>query len=526
MRSVGIVLKKNEMIMVAARHGMRRYFLDGYRILPFLDSTEEEKETVILHNVERFLNDYRCGRSNIFAALPRSDAFIHYVHLPLAAEEDVYAAIGYDIDRHSPFGSDDVYYDCHVVRRMPESSQLYVMLVIVPRARVDFLIELFKKLNIRLQGVELTTTALVNGHTPAPEMEAGFDVTALMHNASVQKVLQPLAGRFPVLEEFVVAEQADGQVPEGPPPIVLPIEYLDNDHYELDVIADGVLHFSRVFDCLTREPGETQLQDMLRQGRQACIHLPFDLVEERPLRFIFSGREMAGNLLQDLPPELNDEFHSVSSVPLHPATPQAEVSADMAPLLFVPVILALKGLKPVGLDINLIPPELRPRRKKSMRKLFIGAVVCLLFCCIAALAVRWDMARSVEQKKTAATVSRLAREYKLVEAHRDDLARNEKLYQSAMLIESSDAGKLNILRELTEIIPEDAWLTEFNYRDDRREIRLSGYALSASQLLPMLEQSGLFENVRFTSPITTDRRSKKEQFRLEMQVKLALEEAQ
>ena len=219
MRSIGIVLKKNEMLMVAARHGIRRYFLDGYRILPFLDCREDEKEAVILHNLERFLNDYRGARANIFAALPRSDAFVHYVHLPLAAEEDVRAAIGYDIERHSPFGSDDVYYDCHIVRRMPESAQLYVMLVIVPRARVDFLIELFKKLKIRLQGVELTTTALVNGYAPAPDSEAGFDAAAFMHNAHVQRVLRLLVPRFPGLQKYVV-EQSDVQVPDGPLPIV------------------------------------------------------------------------------------------------------------------------------------------------------------------------------------------------------------------------------------------------------------------------------------------------------------------
>lgn len=524
MRSIGIVFKKNEMLMVAARHGIRRYFLDGYRILPFLDCREEEKEAAILHNLERFLKDYRGARANIFAALPRSDAFIHYVHLPLAAEEDVRAAIGYDIERHSPFGSDDVYYDCHIVRRMPESAQLYVMLVIVPRARVDFLIELFKKLKIRLQGVELTTTALVNGYVPAPDAEAGFDAAALLHNAHVQRVLRLMASRFPGLQKYVVA-QSDAPVPDGPPPIVLPVEYLDSERYELDVVADGVLHYSRVFACLSHEPGEAQLQEMLHHGRQACIHLPFDQVEERPLHLSISGRGMDRDFQAGVVAEPGARFSVMNHVPLRAATPQDEVPADVAPLLFVPASLALKGLQSVGLDINLIPPALRPRRRKSMRKLFIGITLCLLACVIAAAAFRWDVSRSMEQEKTAATLGKLAREYKLVEDRREALARNEKLYQAAMLIDSSDVCKLEVLRELTEIIPEDGWLTEFNYHSGRREIKLSGYALSASQLLPVLEQSGLFENVRFTSPITTDQRLQKEQFRLEMKFKTAAEEA-
>jgi Tfp pilus assembly protein PilN len=525
MRSIGIVVKKNEMLMVAARHGVRRYFLDGYRIVPFLDCRDDEKEGVILHNLERFLYDYRGTRGNIYAALPRSDAFIHYVHLPLAAEEDVRAAIGYDIDRHSPFGPDDVYYDCHIVRRMPESGQLYVMLVIVPRARVDFLLELFKKLNVQLQGVELTTTALVNAYAPVPDSESGFDAAALLHNAHVQRLLGLLAQRFPGLQKYVV-EQNDAPAPDGPQPIVLPVEYLDSERYELDVVADGALHYSRVFSCLTHEPGEAQLQEMLRHGRQACIHLPFEQVDERPLRFVFSGREIARDFQEGVSEELSAQFSVMDKVPLHADTPQSEVPADVAPLLFVPATLALKGLTTVGLDINLIPPALRPRRRKSKRKLLIGVAACLLAGLIVALALRWDAARSTEQDTTAAKLSKLAREYKLVEARREESARIERQYQASLQIKSSDIGKLKILRELTENIPDDAWLTEFNYRSAQREVRLSGYALSASQLLPVLEQSGLFENVRFTSPITTDQRLKKEQFRLEMQLKKAAEEAQ
>jgi Tfp pilus assembly protein PilN len=337
-------------------------------------------------------------------------------------------------------------------------------------------------------------------------------------------VLSLLARRFPGLQKYVV-EQSDVQVPDGPPPIVLPVEYLDSEHYELDVIAGGVIHYSRVFACLSHKPGEAQLQDMLHHGRQACIHLPFDQVEERLLRFSISGREMDRDFQAGVVAEPGAQFSVMNHVPLHPVTPQDEVPADVAPLLFVPANLALKGLQPVGLDINLIPPALRPRRRKSMRKLFIGITLCLLACVIAAAALRWDVSRSMEQEKTAATLGKLAREYKVVEARREALERNEKLYQAAMLIDSSDFDKLEILRELTEIIPEDSWLTEFNYRSAQREIKLSGYALSASQLLPLLEQSGLFENVRFTSPITTDQRLQKEQFRLEMQLKPAAEEA-
>jgi Tfp pilus assembly protein PilN len=517
MRSIGVVLKKNEMLMVAVRHGLRRYFLDGYRIVPFLDCRDEEKEAVILHNLERFLKDYRGASANIFAALPRSDAFVQYVHLPLAAEDDLHAAIGFGIDRHSPFGEDEVYYDCRVVRRMPDSGQLYVMLVIVQRAKVDFFIDIFKKLNVRLHGVELTTTALVNGHAPAPDAEDGFDAATFTRNAGVQKLLRLIGRRVPAAAKLLVDTEA--QALDGPAPILLPVEYLDNEHYELGVVADNALHYSRVFPCAQHEPDETQVLAMLQQGRQACIHLPFDQVDERPLHCVLSGREIDRGFLAGLSADVSTQVSVVTDVPLHPVPVQGESLRDVAPLLFVPVSLALKGLTSVSFDINLIPPALRPRRRKSKRALFGGAACCLLLFCIVALAVRWDMSRSLEQEKNTALLSRLSREYRLIENRREEIAQMERLYQAGMQISSRAVGKLDVLRELTEIIPENAWLTEFNYRADRSDVRLSGYAVSASQLLPALEQSGMFENVRFTSPITTDLRLQKEQFRLEMKVK-------
>ncbi len=519
MRSIGVVFKKNEMLMVAARHGLSRYFLDGYRILPFLECRDEEKEAVILHTIEGFLRDFRGARSNIFAALPRSDAFISYVHLPAAAREDVRAAIGYEIDRHSPFGADDVYYDCHVVRHLPESGQIYVMLVIVPRVKVDFLIELFKKLNIRLQGIELTTTALVNGHAVALPAGAAFDARALARNDYARAALRPFARRFPRLEQLLA--DAGERDPEGPSPIIVPVEYLEPGRYELNVLADGALHYSRVFTATGREPDEAQLRDMLRHGRQACIHLPFEQVEERPLRFVISGRELDRNFAAAVADELGGLFSPAAQLPLDPVPAQGEPQAAVAPLLLVPANLALKGLAPVALDINLIPPELRPRRRKSKRKLIAAAAACTLLLLLAALALRWDSSRAAEQARTSAQVGRLAREYKILEQQREEFARMEQLYASAQSIAARDVGKLKVLRELTEIFPDDAWLTEFTYRADRSELRLSGYALSASQLLPVLEQSDLFENVRFTSPITTDQRLRKEQFRLEMKIQAA-----
>jgi Tfp pilus assembly protein PilN len=70
---------------------------------------------------------------------------------------------------------------------------------------------------------------------------------------------------------------------------------------------------------------------------------------------------------------------------------------------------------------------------------------------------------------------------------------------------------LPVLRDLTELLPNDAWLTTVSL--DGKGIELTGAASAASTLIPLLENSPRFERVEFSSPVTRGR-DNKEQFRI------------
>jgi Tfp pilus assembly protein PilN len=67
-----------------------------------------------------------------------------------------------------------------------------------------------------------------------------------------------------------------------------------------------------------------------------------------------------------------------------------------------------------------------------------------------------------------------------------------------------------VLRELTELIPTDAWLQSLTM--DRQGLELTGQATAASQLIPLLDGSSALERVEFTAPVT--KVQAKEQFRI------------
>lgn len=71
---------------------------------------------------------------------------------------------------------------------------------------------------------------------------------------------------------------------------------------------------------------------------------------------------------------------------------------------------------------------------------------------------------------------------------------------------------LQVLDELTRLVPEDSWVTQLALQGNA--VDLAGYAPRATDLIPKLEASKVFESPRFRSPITLASDAKGERFHL------------
>jgi hypothetical protein len=91
-----------------------------------------------------------------------------------------------------------------------------------------------------------------------------------------------------------------------------------------------------------------------------------------------------------------------------------------------------------------------------------------------------------------------------------DLERKRKLLGTITGIEASALRPLPVMRELTDLLPSDTWLTTLSL--DGKGVELTGQAAAASALIPLLENSPRLERVEFSSPVTRGR--DKEQFRI------------
>src|SRR5215470_1506107 len=90
----------------------------------------------------------------------------------------------------------------------------------------------------------------------------------------------------------------------------------------------------------------------------------------------------------------------------------------------------------------------------------------------------------------------------------DSLGRNQFLAsrrRGTPLIEA-------LLNELTQRLADDTWLVQLRIAD--KDLSIAGYAPTASALIPVLEDSDYFADVRFSSPVMTDARVSRERFNL------------
>ena len=100
------------------------------------------------HEVQRLDRDAPAGKGRSFSTdardqvllLPANKILSTAITLPLAAEENLHEVLAFEMDKHTPFSADKVYYDFVVTGRNANKQQLAVNLIYSPRTIVDDLL--------------------------------------------------------------------------------------------------------------------------------------------------------------------------------------------------------------------------------------------------------------------------------------------------------------------------------------------------------------------------------------------------
>jgi Tfp pilus assembly protein PilN len=159
--------------------------------------------------------------------------------------------------------------------------------------------------------------------------------------------------------------------------------------------------------------------------------------------------------------------------------------------------------------LNLLPEAARPW---TFSRAQIATAVTAAATALLGLSLLFAQAYQKERylDRISQEIRRLDPEIKAVERMLTDVTQKKRVLASLGTVQDDRIQALTLLRELTNLLPPDAWLQALTM--DQQGVEITGQANAASQLIPLLEASPWLERVEFTSPV--NKSQGKEQFRV------------
>jgi Tfp pilus assembly protein PilN len=397
------------------------------------------------------LDSRRLAARGVALGLPRAAVTVKPVELP-AVGADTRAMVRFELERHLPFATEDAAFDFVPLTvaepaEAPAAEGRRVLLAAADRRVVDTALRIVQEAKLR----------------PRTLTVAAHNLVALL--------------RREAREHAVWIHRVE-------------------DTFDVLFVADRKVVMSRAISVVD----DAALAAEIRRS--------FALVRWRGCDAIWiSGDAAAPAGPSDSP--LADLGAPITAPPYATAARRALGAIDAGPRGALEVALAV-ALAPSDPPLDLLPESMRPFRVTRAQILTAGVAAAAVVLAVGALMVPGYR----DTKRLAvinADVARLDSEVRAVEGMLKDLDGKRKLVTTIDGLEATALRPLPVMRELTDLLPNDAWLTLLSL--DTKGVELTGQANAASALIPLLENSPRFERVEFASPVTRGR--EREQFRIQ-----------
>jgi len=165
--------------------------------------------------------------------------------------------------------------------------------------------------------------------------------------------------------------------------------------------------------------------------------------------------------------------------------------------------------------IDLLSEKSRKRRKTPLLLTAILAVLVFsigLFYFIAPLVIGQRTVEQIDREITA-----LKPEMKTVEALRKEEDTLSAEIATISNFKKQGVSSLEILKEMTSILPAKTWVTHLRIADPA--VEFDGFASSAAEIIAKLENSKYFQRVEFASPTFRDSKRNNDRFVIKMELK-------
>lgn len=292
----------------------------------------------------------------------------------------------------------------------------------------------------------------------------------------------------------------------------------------------GRLSLNRADDSFSQK----ELAEVRRKGRawrtDVVLCLQTDCVLRRKVTFPLATqenlREVLGFEMERLTAFKADEvYYSHRVIEVNQAEKLVTVLLTAVPRVIADGAIKLAGswgLKPdvvtadaddlvIDRATNLLPKPVQRGSGRSMGRVFVALLVVAIGLAAAAVYLEFRQ----QARLLAAYEARLG-ESRAAGLHAKELRTeiSQLLTRTRYVAQRKESQPLlsEILDEVTQRLPDNTWVSQFQVKGD--QLTLSGYSTAASALIEGLEASQMLSQVKFTSPITFDAKLSVERFNL------------
>ncbi len=402
--------------------------------------------------VAGFVDEYKIQRVSFVLSIPRNWAIVQTVELPLAARENLSRVLSFELDRLTPLGRENAFYDYCVIGE--DDRNVKLLLAVVRADQVQQYLDALQPRNIKVKRVVVSSFAFKSliGHT-YPKTDA---VYLSLHRGACE---------YGLIGDSLLRRSVFETIDPG-------------DSSALDRVVERAAGLS---------------EEMINRGRRPAIVLDAGEANFTALRDKFkTGRVL--NIGKDI--KIN-----------RPPT-----SGDLS-------VAAMGGAlgelcaEPDG--VNLLN---RDNRDGTGTPFLMTIVLVAVIAAIVGFYLFLPL--SYEQKKLDEMdqhIQTFKPAVKKVETLKNEAAALEADIGSIRDFKKHSDLTMDIIRDMTEILPPKTWLTRLRITEKTAEIE--GYSSSATDIILKLENSKYFQKVEFASPTFRDPRQNNDRFVIKMELK-------
>lgn len=451
--SLGITVQDGSLILASVKKGFQDYSLEKYLII----EDYQVLSTADLHDqIRRFAHSNGFNRENIVLGFPRDQVIIRVVEFPLEVEENLDQVIKSQVERFEPSEEERSCYDYEIVHRDEEREKISIQVVMVRKSLLDQYLALLRDLDLYPATVRHTAVGL-------------------------QSVLLAHRDRLPKRAGFVIVD-------------------VGNERVEL-IVANRE---RRVSSKSLPIPSEgTNVRWLINELSLFVATLEPKLEE---ITKVYLTGQSAAELLPAFQAEVTDCELLVENLTL-----ARKGVTDQTFTRILPAIgMAVSGIgKLDSARLNLIPEEGRLRGgKPSLIATYV--LVAVLVISVVGLALHSVFQRQALLADVEAEVERMQGRLDEVFQLREQVVQQQAAVEELREMMSGRQRVLFVLRDLTERIPEDSYLTSVQI-EGKEVTSIQGYSDQASDLLNTLLQSEYLDNVE-SRWMNKDNRTGKDRF--------------